>query len=362
LKVIVALVLVLNVHILIAYLLEKLILKEYISEKFLTICSVINTGVLILFPIVYVYLSNIPIVSGIILLSISIIIFLKTISYTLVNRDFRTLEKNDKPCYEPDVEVIYKNLIIYPNNVNLSNLYYFMICPVLCYQLNYPRSSSIRWYWLAGKVGQCLFLSIFMIILTEQWILPTIRNTVRYMDSFDLIRIFQRCLKLSIPSVVIWLMGFYNFFHLWLNILAELLHFGDREFYRSWWNSTTQGEYWRDWNTPVHNWLRRHVYYPAVRFGLTKIQAAFLIFFISAVFHEIVASVPLKMIRLYFFFGMMLQVPLIIFTEKRTKGDQLGNFIFWISFCILGQPIGLLFYYYDYVSRAAALNNTILSQ
>jgi len=217
--------------------------------------------------------------------------------------------------------------------------------------LNFPRNKNIRWYWLWGKVGQCLFLNVMMIILTEQWILPTVRNSVRYFDSADLIRVFQRSLKLSIPSLVLWLIGFYTFFHLWLNIVAELLRFGDREFYRSWWNSTTLGEYWRDWNTPVHNWLRRHVYFPAVRFGLNKVQASLLIFFISAVFHEVVASVPLKLFRLHFFMGMMFQVPLIIISEKFTKGSQLGNFLFWIVFCILGQPMILLLYYYEYYSH-----------
>jgi diacylglycerol O-acyltransferase-1 len=187
-----------------------------------------------------------------------------------------------------------------------------------------------------------------MIILTEQWIVPTIKNTVRFMDNFDLVRVFLRSLKLSIPSLVLWLMGFYTFFHLWLNILAELLRFGDREFYKSWWNSTTQAEYWRDWNTPVHNWLRRHVYYPVTRLGMSRTLGSLLIFFISAIFHEIVASIPLKMIRSYFFMGMMFQVPLIILTEKYTKGSQIGNIIFWVSFCILGQPMVVLLYYYDY--------------
>ena len=31
-----------------------------------------------------------------------------------------------------------------------------------------------------------------------------------------------------------WLVMFYMFFHLWMNILGELLRFGDREFYRDW--------------------------------------------------------------------------------------------------------------------------------
>ena len=33
----------------------------------------------------------------------------------------------------------------------------------------------------------------------------------------------------------VWLAGFYAFFHVWLNVLAELLRFGDRVFYLEWW-------------------------------------------------------------------------------------------------------------------------------
>jgi len=33
-----------------------------------------------------------------------------------------------------------------------------------------------------------------------------------------------------------------------LNILAEILRFGDREFYKDWWNAKTIDEYWRKWN------------------------------------------------------------------------------------------------------------------
>lgn len=46
-----------------------------------------------------------------------------------------------------------------------------------------------------------------------------------------------------------------------------------------------------------------------------------------------------------------LQVPLITLTEmlkKRFKHDMLGNLAFWFAFCILGQPMSLLMYAYDY--------------
>ena len=46
--------------------------------------------------------------------------------------------------------------------------------------------------------------------------------------------------------------------------------FGDREFYKDWWNASTVGEYWRLWNMPVHKWLLRHIYYPALRKGLSR--------------------------------------------------------------------------------------------
>jgi diacylglycerol O-acyltransferase 1 len=58
-----------------------------------------------------------------------------------------------------------------------------------------------------------------------------------------------------------------QFFHLWMNILAEVTYFADREFYKDWWNATTIGDYWRLWNMPVHKFMMRHVYSPLVRRG-----------------------------------------------------------------------------------------------
>ena len=48
----------------------------------------------------------------------------------------------------------------------------------------------------------------------------------------DWLRMVERVLKLSIPCLYWWLAMFYTLFDLWLNILAEVLRFGDREFYK----------------------------------------------------------------------------------------------------------------------------------
>lgn len=38
---------------------------------------------------------------------------------------------------------------------------------------------------------------------------------------------------------------------------AQVLRFGDRLFYRDWWNANTIEAYWRLWNLPVHYWMVR---------------------------------------------------------------------------------------------------------
>ena len=45
-------------------------------------------------------------------------------------------------------------------------------------------------------------------------------------------------------------------------------------------------------------------------------------------------------------------MPMVFATEKLKKwarSDQIGNLIFWVSFCIIGQPISLILYYHDWV-------------
>jgi diacylglycerol O-acyltransferase-1 len=48
----------------------------------------------------------------------------------------------------------------------------------------------------------------------------------------NMLRFMERLLRLSVPNTAVWLAMFYLVFHLWLNILGELLMFGDRMFYK----------------------------------------------------------------------------------------------------------------------------------
>lgn len=42
-------------------------------------------------------------------------------------------------------------------------------------------------------------------------------------------------MKMAIPNHLIWLIFFYVTFHSGMNVLAEVLLFADRTFYKDWW-------------------------------------------------------------------------------------------------------------------------------
>lgn len=90
--------------------------------------------------------------------------------------------------------------------------------------------------------------------------------------------------------------------------------------------------------------------------GLKRSMANLVVFLISAVAHEYLVSVPLGLLSYYAFLAMLLQSPMIFFELKFNKAlkldtSQLGNVSFWISYCVLGQPICVGIYYYLYVTK-----------
>ncbi|XP_066427413.1 diacylglycerol O-acyltransferase 1 [Molothrus aeneus] len=175
---------------------------------------------------------------------------------------------------------------------------------------------------------------------------PTIQNSMKPFRDMDYSRIIERLLKLAVPNHLIWLMFFYWFFHSCLNAVAELLQFGDREFYRDWWNSESVTYFWQNWNIPVHKWCLRHFYKPMLRRGVSKWAAQAAVFLASAFFHEYLVSVPLRMFRLWAFMGMAAQIPLAWLVSRFLRGHY-GNAAVWMSL-ILGQPMAVLMYVHDY--------------
>lgn len=55
------------------------------------------------------------------------------------------------------------------------------------------------------------------------------------------------------------------------------------------------------------------------------------------------------------FAGMMFQIPLVALTtpleNMRGSGSVIGNAIFWVSFCLVGQPFAALLYYFTWQAK-----------
>ncbi|KAL6767189.1 DGAT1 [Auxenochlorella protothecoides x Auxenochlorella symbiontica] len=325
------------------------------AEWLILALNVANTSAMLAVPSAVIHYTDSEVLPGFALTAVAIVLWMKAVSYAHCNWDLRCArrahELRDGERGSGLLPAHGDPPLRYPENLTLGNLAYFLAVPTLCYQLTYPRSTRFRIRWLLRRVATMLVTLTTMLFIIEQYIEPTIHNSIQPMMTMDWPRMVERLLKLSLPNLYLWLLMFYTLFDLWLNIVAELTGFGDREFYKEWWNATTVGEYWRLWNMPVHSWMLRHVYFPCVRHKIPKFTAGLIVFFVSAVFHEILVALPLHMVKGWAFYGLMAQVPLMLITEKlkqRFESDRIGNAIFWMSFCILGQPLSIMLYYHDW--------------
>ncbi|CAH8625965.1 unnamed protein product [Schistosoma intercalatum] len=98
--------------------------------------------------------------------------------YNSISSDPVELEVNvlvhDETCMK-----FSRNLYVtYPNNLTLWDIYYFILSPTLCYELNFPRTMTIRKQFLFKRVFELLkFLSIDIHSPTYTLLDPTMDST-----------------------------------------------------------------------------------------------------------------------------------------------------------------------------------------
>ncbi|KAI0128897.1 diacylglycerol O-acyltransferase [Xylariales sp. AK1849] len=291
----------------------------------------------------------------------AIIVWLKTASYALTNRDLRHAYLHPIKGELAGLPEIYVQCP-YPKNITMANLTYFWWAPTLVYQPVYPRTENIRWTFVLKRVAEAVCLSVFIWFCSAQYAAPVLQNSLESINHLKLVNILERLLKLSTISLVVWLAGFFALFQSTLNALAEVTRFGDRAFYDDWWNAASLGEYWRMWNKPVYQFMKRHVYSPMMGRGYGQTYSSLAVFFVSAILHELAVGVPTHNILGVAFAGMFLQLPLIMVTQNiqkwvtGSKGKLLGNCVFWISFTIFGQPFAALMYFYAWQAKYGSVS------
>lgn len=369
------------------YSLELAMANNLICNKFGLILQIINLLIVVLIPllVIHVYGATFSLIGSAWVCFVYCIIFLKLWSYVHVNLWCRrssqaqiihptgmngvayrsdnigdTIDHNhrrtkSRSILEPgsrrnSFSGIMQPLVVYPDNLTIMDLVYFMFAPTLCYELNFPRTARIRKRFLIKRLFEVGLGIHIVLCLIQQYMIPSVKNSLIPFSNMDVPKAIERLLKLAIPNHLIWLCSFYLFFHSFLNLLGEIMYFADRNFYCDWWNANNINVFWRTWNMPVHRWALRHLYFPILEMGYDKNVAVVMVFFISAFFHEYLLSAPLKAFKIWAFLAMMLQIPMCCVSSQieRHFGSKWGNVVVWASI-IVGQPLCIMIYYHDYV-------------
>ncbi|TKA61563.1 hypothetical protein B0A55_11025 [Friedmanniomyces simplex] len=240
--------------------------------------------------------------------------------------------------------------VTYPDNLMVANFADYLLCPTLCYELEYPRTptrSYLELFWKTLAVFGCVFL---MMVTSEEFILPVLDSSQRRLAAqsadptshwVDGALIFAETVSsLLFPFMITFLLVFLVIFEYVLGAFAEITRFADRQFYSDWWNSLDWLEFSREWNIPVHNFFRRHVYSASRQVKMGRGLATALTFFISAVAHELVMGCITRKFRGYGFILMMMQIPFVAIQRLPWVRKQalLNNVLFWV-FMIMGLSL-----------------------
>lgn len=244
--------------------------------------------------------------------------------------------------------------VTYPRNLTWANYFDYLLCPTLCYEIEYPRAPTVNWTSLISKII-AVFGCIFLLTITsEDFILPVLadaevrlaalhlaatNNSAATITSETLLILAETISWLLFPFMLTFLLVFLVIFEYVLGAMAEITRFADRRFYADWWNSTDWMAFSREWNVPVHAFLRRHVY-SASRPFTSRSGATAITFFISAIGHEIVMACITKKLRGYGFICQMLQLPIVVLQRtKWVRGRRTLNNVFFWSSMIMGLSL-----------------------
>lgn len=228
---------------------------------------------------------------------------------------------------------------------NFSKFLYFFFAPTLVYQDSYPRAKTIRWNVVLVNFAEVTVVIFCVGLMYERLLEPNFKDFGTQPVEWGMMML--NVLSAMFPGTMMFVCGFYCLLHSWMNAFAELLRFGDKMFYKDWWNSRTYYTYYRTWNIVVHDWLYAYIYkdmYEIVT-KRNKILSIVTVFSISAIFHEYILSFTFR-----FFYPVMLSLfggvgMFILFVLKSH-----GNIFFWFTLFV-GNGVMASLYCMEHYAR-----------
>ena len=269
----------------------------------------------------------------------------------------RTLIRKMSDSNNNDIETLAKSVLFEKSSSKirclnyhvptLNQLIYFLFAPTLIYRDSYPRSpgNTINWWKVASLLGEFASLLFLGLQVVTRITIPRLRRVgiepLRVTDMID------DYIRLTMISVLCTFGLGYGFLHCWLNAWAEMLHFGDREFYKEWWASKDFPQFWRRWNGVVQPWIYEYLYKPTIYLtNGNRFMATFIVFLASALVHEHVTGFALGGLLPMFFVAMFFFFPFIVAFHflRNLSAYYSGVFIFafnWIVWSTTMYGYGL---------------------
>ncbi|XP_059159353.1 sterol O-acyltransferase 1-like isoform X2 [Physella acuta] len=291
----------------------------------------------LLIPLLYLIEHELPPASSVIITSEQTRLIMKTHSFIRENTARVMYQKKDDDKKSEN------------SCPDFSKYLYFLFCPTLVYRDNYPRTQSISWRYVVTNFLQVLACLFYIYYIFERFCVPVFQN-------FNADHITPKGFILSVfgcmmPGTLVLFIAFFAILHSWLNAFAEMLRFGDRLFYKDWWNSTTFSNYYRTWNVVVHDWLYTYIYKDLCKFigHSNRSGAMACVFLISAVFHEYILTCTFK-----FFYPVLFVMfagagfGFIFLTDKGS--NRSWNVFMWVALFI-GNGLLMCLYSMEFYAR-----------
>ncbi|XP_056411287.1 sterol O-acyltransferase 2-like isoform X1 [Hyla sarda] len=232
----------------------------------------------------------------------------------------------------------------------LSSYLYFLFCPTLVYRESYPRTPYIRWNYVAKNFAQFLGCVFLLYYIGDTLCFPVFKNMNK--QPLSIKTLVLSILHATLPGTFALLISFFALLHCWLNAFAEMLRFGDRMFYKDWWNSTSFSNYYRTWNVVIHDWLYYYMYQDLLWLFRKRYRTGVMmvVFLLSAAVHEYALTLSLgyfypAMFCLFAIFGVLLN---FLINDKRTS--PVWNVMLW-AFLFIGQGIQLCLYCQEWYAQ-----------
>ena len=168
----------------------------------------------------------------------------------------KLLKTSTCPSSQLKVSITLLNLI--DNLKELKRFTYFFFAPTLIYRDTYARNKTFRLQVFLKNVFTCLVLVLYLWTVFKAMCIPVFKHTAENPGSLH--QFITSVIFSTVSGIICLLTLFYGVLHSWMNVFAEIITFGDRQFYEDWWNVKDFAGYYRKWNIIVHEFLYHYIF------------------------------------------------------------------------------------------------------